>query len=95
MISCLVSFARDSQIVCLVPIKQIEEPEEKSIAKIGLTYGVLRRLGFSELRVEECLRAIQGVDLDEAFEWVRFTSVRISSASLVHASYTCIARKMN
>jgi len=30
---------------------------------------VLRRLGFSEARVEECLRVIQGVDLDEAYEW--------------------------
>ena len=38
--------------------------------RLAVTYGILRRLGFSEERVEECLRAIPGVDLDEAYEWV-------------------------
>ncbi|CDO72377.1 hypothetical protein BN946_scf184977.g76 [Trametes cinnabarina] len=50
--------------------KSIDEPEEKALVKIAITYGVLRRIGFSELRVEECLRAIPGVDLDEAVEWL-------------------------
>ncbi|KAG6820381.1 hypothetical protein H0H93_001352 [Arthromyces matolae] len=50
--------------------KILEEPEEKAIARLGVTYGILRRLGFTESRVEECLRAIQGVDLDEAIEWL-------------------------
>ncbi|OBZ78804.1 putative helicase C15C4.05 [Grifola frondosa] len=50
--------------------RTVDEPEEKAIARLATTYGVLRRLGFSESRVEECLRAIQGVDLDEAFEWL-------------------------
>ncbi|KAG6846024.1 hypothetical protein H0H87_011072 [Tephrocybe sp. NHM501043] len=50
--------------------RPLDEPEDKAIARLGITYGVLRRLGFSEPRVEECLRAIQGVDLDEAIEWL-------------------------
>ncbi|KAG5654782.1 hypothetical protein H0H81_003790 [Sphagnurus paluster] len=50
--------------------KTLEEPEDKAIARLGVTYGVLRRLGFSESRVEECLRAIQGVDLEDAYEWL-------------------------
>jgi ATP-dependent RNA helicase DHX29 len=50
--------------------KLLEEPEEKTVARLGITYGVLRRLGFSQHRVDECLRAIQGVDLEEAYEWV-------------------------
>ena len=41
------------------------------MVRLAVTYGVLRRLGFSEERVEECLRSIGGVDLDEAFDWVR------------------------
>ena len=41
------------------------------MVRLAVTYGVLRRLGFSEERVEECLRSINGVDLDEAFDWVR------------------------
>lgn len=49
----------------------MDEPEDKAIVRLAITYGVLRRLGFSEDRVEECLKAINGVDVDEAFEWVR------------------------
>ena len=49
----------------------VDESEEKAIARLGITYGVLRRLGFSEERVEECLRTINGVNLQEAFDWVR------------------------
>lgn len=51
--------------------KTLDEPEDKAIARLGVTYGILRRLGFSEERVEECLRAINGVDLEEAYDWVR------------------------
>lgn len=53
-----------------VASKSIDEPEEKAVVRLAITYGVLRRLGFSEARVEECLRAISGVDMDEAFGWV-------------------------
>ncbi|KAL6302192.1 P-loop containing nucleoside triphosphate hydrolase protein [Sparassis latifolia] len=50
--------------------RALDETEEKAIARLAITYGVLRRLGFSEDRVEECLRATEGVDLDEAFAWL-------------------------
>ncbi|KAJ7170010.1 P-loop containing nucleoside triphosphate hydrolase protein [Mycena filopes] len=50
--------------------KPLEESEDKAIGKLGTTYGVLRRIGFTEERVEECLRAIKGVDLDEAYDWL-------------------------
>ncbi|KAJ6503399.1 P-loop containing nucleoside triphosphate hydrolase protein [Mycena vitilis] len=50
--------------------KPLEESEDKAIGKLGITYGVLRRIGFTEERVEECLRAIKGVDLDEAYDWL-------------------------
>lgn len=54
----------------LTASKSIDEPEEKLIVRLAITYGVLRRLGLTEARVEECLRSIRGVDLDEAFDWV-------------------------
>ena len=57
----------------------IDMSEEKAVAKLGITYGVLRRLGFSEERVVECLRAIKGVDLEEAYGWV-------CSSRIVHYS---------
>ncbi|KAF9452647.1 P-loop containing nucleoside triphosphate hydrolase protein [Macrolepiota fuliginosa MF-IS2] len=50
--------------------KNLDEPEDKLIGRLGITYGVLRRLGFSEERVEECLREIHGVDLEEAYDWL-------------------------
>lgn len=45
--------------------------QDKALTRLGITYGVLRRLGFSESRVEECLRSIAGIGLDEAYDWVR------------------------
>ncbi|KAF8641157.1 hypothetical protein AX17_000792 [Amanita inopinata Kibby_2008] len=48
----------------------LDEPEDKALAKVGITYGTLRRLGFSAARVEECLRSIGGVDLEEAYHWL-------------------------
>ena len=57
--------------------RPLEDSEDKALAKLGVTYGVLRRLGFSEDRVEECLRSISGVDLDEAYEWVSFIPLSI------------------
>lgn len=62
--------------------KLLEEPEEKMVARLGITYGVLRRLGFSQDRVDECLRAIQGVDLEEAYEWVHsFPASKVKACS--------------
>lgn len=48
----------------------LEGPEEKHISKLGVTYGILRRLGFSEDRTVECLKAVEGIELEEAYEWL-------------------------
>jgi ATP-dependent RNA helicase DHX29 len=74
--------------------KPLEEPEDKAIGKLGITYGVLRRIGFTEERVDECLRAIRGVDLDEAYDWV-WTFPFKSCQFLFHCSSICIAPKRN
>ncbi|THU91743.1 P-loop containing nucleoside triphosphate hydrolase protein [Dendrothele bispora CBS 962.96] len=50
--------------------RQLDEGEDKALLKLAVTYGTLRRLGFSEKTVEECLKAINGVDLDEAYDWL-------------------------
>ena len=50
--------------------KPIEESEEKAIGRLAITYGVLRRLGFDEALVENCLRSVSGVELEEALQWV-------------------------
>lgn len=46
------------------------ESADKAIGQLAITYGVLRRLGFSEARVEECLKCIVGVDLEDAYDWL-------------------------
>ncbi|EIN14170.1 P-loop containing nucleoside triphosphate hydrolase protein [Punctularia strigosozonata HHB-11173 SS5] len=50
--------------------KTVEGSEETAVARLGVTYGVLRRLNFSEERVQECLRSIDSVDLDDAYDWL-------------------------
>ncbi|KIJ68314.1 hypothetical protein HYDPIDRAFT_24607 [Hydnomerulius pinastri MD-312] len=50
--------------------RYIDQTEEKAATRLAVTYGVLRRLGFTEDWVERCLRAIRGVELDEAYEWL-------------------------
>ncbi|KAF9499777.1 P-loop containing nucleoside triphosphate hydrolase protein [Pleurotus eryngii] len=48
----------------------LDVPRDKALTRLGITYGVLRRLGFSESRVEECLRSIAGIGLEEAYDWL-------------------------
>ncbi|KAL5535622.1 hypothetical protein ACEPAF_3716 [Sanghuangporus sanghuang] len=43
---------------------------EKLTGQIGITYGVLRRLGFAEQIVCKCLKEAPGIDLDQAFDWL-------------------------
>lgn len=47
-----------------------EDSADKAIARLGVNYGVLRRLGFREDRVEECLRSTHGMDLEDMFGWL-------------------------
>lgn len=49
---------------------QLDEPEDKLVGKLAITYGVLCRLGFSEDRVEECLKSANGIGLEDAYAWV-------------------------
>lgn len=62
------------------------------MTRLGITYGVLRRQGFSQDRVDECLRAIQGVDLEEAYEWVRPSSTPQAIAYIRAALHLLLGR---
>ncbi|KAG9008288.1 hypothetical protein FRB94_013450 [Tulasnella sp. JGI-2019a] len=48
----------------------LDERDHKALAALGITFGILRRLGFTEDRVEECLKSISGVRIEEAFNWL-------------------------
>lgn len=54
------------------------------LSRLGITYGVLRRLGFTEEIVEECLRGISGIELEEAFDWVRDAVITLSPHHIHH-----------
>ena len=51
--------------------KRIDISDENALTRFGVTYGVLRRLGYSEETVMRCLESVDGVDLEETYEWVR------------------------
>ncbi|KAJ3517374.1 hypothetical protein NLJ89_g555 [Agrocybe chaxingu] len=48
--------------------------EEKALPRLAISYGVLRRLGFTEENVEQCLRSVDGVDLENFFDWLYLNS---------------------
>ncbi|KAJ3995009.1 P-loop containing nucleoside triphosphate hydrolase protein [Lentinula boryana] len=67
MIDRILDLAKESQVERK---KTLDESEEKAVTKLAITYGILRRLGFAEERVIECLNAINGVDLEDAYDWL-------------------------
>jgi hypothetical protein len=46
------------------------EPEDKTLVKIAIVFGVLEKLGFSQSRIEECVKRSKTLDLDDVFDWV-------------------------
>ena len=50
--------------------KRVDISDDNALIRFGATYGVLRRLGYSEETVARCLESVDRVDLEEAHEWV-------------------------
>lgn len=70
--------------------KRTDISDDGALARLGITYGVLRRLGYSEEIVERCLAATDGADLEEAHEWVRgFYRVHGTRMSCPSNSFSC------
>lgn len=55
----------------------IDHTKEKAGARLAVTFGILRRLGFSEDWVDQCLRTMSGIELDEALDWVSPTATAL------------------
>lgn len=47
------------------------DAQDKVIAKVATLYGILEQLGFKAERVEQCLRVVKALDLEDCLEWVR------------------------
>lgn len=62
---------------------------DKLVGQIGITYGVLRRLGISEEIVMKCLRGAAGVELEHAFDWVRRYESQSSFVVLIFSKALC------
>lgn len=50
------------------------EQEDRVIAKVATIYGILEQSGFTSERIEECLRSVRTLELDDAFDWVSFAA---------------------
>ncbi|GAA6012163.1 hypothetical protein JCM10207_005153 [Rhodosporidiobolus poonsookiae] len=48
----------------------VYESEDKVVAKVATLYGILEQLGFTAERVEECLRKVKVLDLDDCMDWL-------------------------
>ncbi|KAH7106886.1 P-loop containing nucleoside triphosphate hydrolase protein, partial [Auriculariales sp. MPI-PUGE-AT-0066] len=59
----------DSMLNCW-PADEIDEPEEKALLSLGVTYGILRRIGVPQAVAEDCLAQMNGIDLDDAAVWL-------------------------
>ncbi|GAA5855636.1 hypothetical protein JCM8547_001627 [Rhodosporidiobolus lusitaniae] len=46
------------------------EPEDKVIAKVATLYGILEQLGFTSERIEECLKTVKVLELDDCMDWL-------------------------
>lgn len=52
---------------CPLPVY---ETEDKVVAKVATLWGILKQLGFTKERIEECLRAVRALELDDVLDWV-------------------------
>ena len=57
------------------------ESSDKTLPRLAIAYGILRRLGFQHAASIQCLQSVQNLDLDEALDWVgtifRFSLMRV------------------
>ncbi len=46
------------------------DSEERLLGRLGVTYGTLKQLGYSDDRIDECLQAIDDITYEDALDWV-------------------------
>ncbi|PVG04614.1 P-loop containing nucleoside triphosphate hydrolase protein [Serendipita vermifera] len=64
----------------LVPL-QIDESEDKLLPRIGLLYGVLRRMHFSTKTARLAIMASKRLDVEEAIEWIHLHGDKVDRTS--------------
>ncbi|BGP39119.1 hypothetical protein JCM10449v2_003057 [Rhodotorula kratochvilovae] len=48
----------------------VYEPEDKVVAKVATLYGILEQLGFKTERVEQCIREVKTLELEDCLDWL-------------------------
>ncbi|GAA6051223.1 hypothetical protein JCM3770_005879 [Rhodotorula araucariae] len=48
----------------------VYETEDKVVAKVATLYGVLEQLGFKSERVEQCIREVKNLELEDCLDWL-------------------------
>ncbi|GAA5902381.1 hypothetical protein JCM6882_000515 [Rhodosporidiobolus microsporus] len=48
----------------------VHEHEDKVVAKVATLWGILEQLGFTPERIEECLRSVKVMELDDCMNWL-------------------------
>ena len=76
-------------------VKSSNSSRDKLVGQIGISYGVLRRLGFSEEIVLKCLKEAPGIDIDQALDWVRNSHREPEEYSDYSRSFTSTALRMS
>ena len=70
----------------IVELSAVTESEDKLLPRLGVLYGLLRRLGLPEDATIQCLLSIGRVELDDALEWVRRIQFALRFLTLVGIS---------
>lgn len=65
-----------------------QEPDDKVVSKVASMYGILEQLGFEDVTIEECLRSITRLELDDALEWVRLSLLCDPNSAILNCSST-------
>lgn len=49
----------------------VYEPQDKVVAKVATLFGILEQLGFRSERIEECIRKVKTLEIEDCLDWVR------------------------
>lgn len=50
----------------------VYEPQDKVVAKVATLFGILEQLGFRSERIEECIRKVKTLEIEDCLDWVRY-----------------------
>ena len=71
----------------------VEEEQDKALLRLGITYGVLMRVGLPQDVVEECIQGMSGVDLEDATTWFTLNRPDVNLGEIIRIQLHRIGRR--